>query len=77
MPQWAKRLAAARIVACPNQTDFAKKIGMLQQTYSLYETGERFPKHAGWLRIMKGLPNVTLDFIILGRNPQIADDRAA
>lgn len=77
VPDWARRLAAARTMVELNQTRFAKECGISQQRYSLYENGSREPPIAVWLAILPKLgAGVTLDFIITGRREHQANHDA-
>jgi len=69
-PVWAARLAMARELTGLSQTKFAAALGLSQQRYNNYETGDREPDAEIWTKIIRELRSrdvpLTLDYIIAG-----------
>jgi transcriptional regulator with XRE-family HTH domain len=60
---WSVRLEAARIAVEPNQTKFAKSIGISQPRYSQYESGRRDIPPEILERIVRTYPTFDLNFV--------------
>jgi transcriptional regulator with XRE-family HTH domain len=61
-----KRLRAIRLMMGMDQGVFAERLGLAQNTYSQYETGERQISVNAANAVIDLIPNVTLDYIFRG-----------
>lgn len=67
-PGWSKRLLACRKFKGLTQEEFAKAIGVSQQSYGYYEIGKNQPNVETWIRI-SDFTGHSIDMLMRGQMP--------
>ena len=75
IPAWSMRIAACRTLLGGSQEVIAQQIGVSQQSYSQYETGEAEPNIRTWINLSSVFDR-SIDFLMKGAPPSGGDGQS-